>query len=165
LTVRGGVSITLADPVGLYIGNIALGLANGPNGEPLQDRWQITRGVSGRGLRAEFAPPPGAPFGLADVLVKNAPLRRGGQLAELVTMVLYAQTLKLNLQEPAAQTCTSKCCIDQAATDPDNAIYDQISVDQAPPAGEKDAFPELSQRTLAGGSSTRVGPHRAEFLA
>jgi len=164
LTVRGGVSVTLADPVGLYMGNIALSLANGPNGESVRDWWTITRGVDGRALRAEFAAPPGATFALGDVQVKGAPLRYGGQIAELITMVIYAQALKLNVADPAARTCENRCCIPIASVDPDNVLYDQIGISDDTPPGEKDAFPELKTRTVAGGIVSRLNVHRAENL-
>ncbi|HKU44133.1 MAG TPA: hypothetical protein VJR89_38495, partial [Polyangiales bacterium] len=81
--VRAGASLTLADPVGLYIQTFDASRVATREGEPV-DWWRIVRGSSGRVLRATFAPPAGSSLGMADVVVGDGePLRRGGQLAEL----------------------------------------------------------------------------------
>jgi hypothetical protein len=103
----GGTSVTLADPVGLYMLSFDDSQIADQKGSALPGWWQLTRGIIGYGLRAEFKPPEGAKESLADVRVgDNAPLTSGGQLAELVTMVIYAKAAPLGVKDPPAQPCS-----------------------------------------------------------
>lgn len=163
LTVRGGVSLTLADPVGLYILSFNEGLVADKDGDSLDDWWVVTRGVEGRGLRAEFRPPAGALNTIADVRVAgDEPLTTGGQLAELTTMVLYATALALGVDEPSALACVAHCCVEKGSP-PEATMLAHVAAGQSCPAGSSDAFPELtrppmtpfSRRTLGAASALR----------
>jgi len=165
LTVRGGVSLTLADPVGLYILSFDEGRIADKDGNPLDDWWKLTRGVSGRGLRAEFRPPAGSALSIADVRVGNdEPLVTGGQLAELTTMVLYAKALPLGVAEPPARRCVRRCCVKKGSA-PESSMLSHERRDDPCPQGSVNAFPELTQlpitpfsrRTMGAGVSRHGG--------
>jgi hypothetical protein len=159
LAVAGGTSITLANPVGLYIQRFDGSRVAGPNGEALAGWWNFTRGRAGRGLRAEFAPPTGATIALSDVRVgNNEQLTHGGQLAELVTMVLYAQTLDLGNQAPPALRCSHRCCSEKGRP-PERSVLDHIRRAAPCPDGWVNAFPELAPTGMAFGplSARRIG--------
>jgi hypothetical protein len=148
LAVRGGVSVTLADPVGLYIGAFNENRIADSDGNPLDGWWRITRGVTGRGLRGEFGPPNGSAIALADVRVgNNEPLTTGGQLAELITMTLYARATPLGIAEAGAKACENHCCAKDGSA-PDQSLLLHQSNEEACPDGFSEAFPELTQSEI-----------------
>lgn len=109
--VRNGLKVSIADPVGLYIGELDLAPIEVPDGATAAQCWKVIRG---RGadrliLRAEFSPPAGTTFDLEDVLVGGEPLRYGGQLAELITIVIHGVGEATEAAAPQAG-CESKCC-------------------------------------------------------
>ncbi|AWN34672.1 hypothetical protein [Methylobacterium radiodurans] len=109
--VRNGLKVTIADPVGLYIGELDLAPIEVPGGATAADCWKVLRGRQDDRLilRAEFSPPEGADFELADVLVGGEPLRYGGQLAELITIVIHGVGVASAGDAPR-QGCDYKCC-------------------------------------------------------
>ena len=137
------MSITLANPVGLYINNIKSGVITDEDDNPVSGWFTIVRGVPGRGLMAVLAPPAGAGFGLDKLHILGKSLTRGGQVAEQIQMVLYAKTANLGHPIPQLQACVNHCCR------PDNSIpVDLVNLDPAGRGakcgnGSKDAFPEL----------------------
>lgn len=142
-SVRGSTSLTLADPVGLYIQRFDSSRVADSNGNALEGWWRIVRGKEGRVLRAEFGPPTGSPLTLADVRVGNdEPLTSGGQLAELVTMVIYARAVNLGVREPAAIRCTNRCCVKRGSA-PDSSELTQVRMNDACPGELISAYPEI----------------------
>ena len=109
--VRSGLAVSIADPVGLYIGEIDPQPIELPGGIAFQDCWKVKRGdAAGRMiLNAEFSLPEGSGFGLNDVLVGGEPLRFGSQLAELITIVIHGIGLPRNDQAPT-RGCDQRCC-------------------------------------------------------
>jgi hypothetical protein len=102
---------TLADPVALYMDGLQPGFLTGPSGESLDGWFQFRRGAPGKGLLAVLEAPAGAGFGLDQVLVKGVPLTRGGQIAEIINMVLYAKAKPHTGNAPSLVGCTSHCCM------------------------------------------------------
>jgi hypothetical protein len=145
LAVQGGISVTLENPVGLYIRSMDLGRVAGPNGENLADWWRITRGEQNYGLRAEFGPPEGAGFGVSEVRAKNTPLRRGGQFAELITVVLYVRAFDFSLPDSPMLPCVSRCCMPEGTPDPEQAVLSHPGVDEPCRPGSVDAYPDLTE--------------------
>lgn len=144
-------SITLANPVALYIDRIAPGVITDQDGNPLVDWFKIVRGVSGRGLMAVLEPPPGASFGLDKVHIVGDPLTHGGQVAEHIQMVLYAKTANFGHPVPPLERCSRHCCR------PNNPVPVERLNLAHPPAGTtcsganpNDAFPELLSPGAAG---------------
>lgn len=147
-TVRGGTSITLADPVGLYIRAFDASRISDAAGNALEGWWTIKRGGAGHALRAELGPPPGSARSIADVRVgNNEPLTTGGQLAELTTMVLYARALALGVHDPEPHGCPNRCCVTEGVA-PERAILDQVPRARACPPGTVNAYPELAAKPV-----------------
>lgn len=109
--VRQGLSVTLNDPIGLYIKKIKSAGIEVPDGYQVKDFWKVTRGDKDKGmiLRAEFSLPAGANFSLEDVKIGGEPLRYGAQLAEMIEMVIYGKALKLENTLPQTEECGNYC--------------------------------------------------------
>ena len=112
--VKGGARVTLADPIGLYIGNADIGGLLGPQGQPVgKQALSILRGQDDpfdpRILRFEVRLPVGTPFGLDDCTLDGRKLARGGQVARVTTMQIYAQTYPTGADvNPVA--CEGRAC-------------------------------------------------------
>jgi hypothetical protein len=94
--VLANVRVTLTDPIGLYIANIGLAGLTGPQGQAVGMRAvQILRGQEDpfepRMLRFEVRLPADLPFRLDECRLEGRSLKRGGQVARVTTMQLYAQ--------------------------------------------------------------------------
>ncbi|MCB9077888.1 MAG: hypothetical protein H6631_09870 [Anaerolineaceae bacterium] len=115
--VRQGIAVTVPDPVGLYIYQLDTNGLEGPNGEWVDDCWQIIRGREGMILRAEFRVPPGRPYRLEDIRVDAEPLRHGGQLAAKIKMFLQGKGFDFGQPPPRPHFCSYRCCADQGNFD------------------------------------------------
>jgi hypothetical protein len=109
--VRQGFSVTLNNPIGLYIHKLDTSGIEVPNGFQIKDFWKVTRGDKGKGmiLRAEFSVPVGSNISLEDVKIGGNPLKYGAQLAEIIEMVLYGKAFKLENNLPASENCGNHC--------------------------------------------------------
>jgi hypothetical protein len=86
---RDGHSITLQDPVGLYISGIDMAGFTKPNGDPADSRyWTVLRGSPGMILRAQFEVPDGEGFLVGDLTIGGRKIGFGGQIAEHITVKL-----------------------------------------------------------------------------
>lgn len=110
--VAGGLSVSVADPVGPYLAGINVGAFTGPDGEALDDVWRVVRGDASQQqiLRATFGPSPGGGLTVEDVLVAGTPIAYGGQIADEVQMVAVAVAKQLEATPTAPQRCVTKCC-------------------------------------------------------
>lgn len=139
--------ITLANPVGLYMNKLAPGAITDDQGNPLDEWFRFARGVTGRGLMAVVEPPAGATFGFDKVQLKGIPLTRGGQLADVLQMVLYARTAPASGPPPALEFCNAHCCMPKGTPPPKikgvNLGHSDIGNTCKPAALVEDAFPEL----------------------
>ncbi len=111
--IRQGLSISINDPVGLYIHSLDSAALEIPDHVPVDDCWQIVRGQKNMILRAEFRVPPGAEFELEDIQVGGEPLKYGAQLAEFITMVIFGKGFDFGLGDPPTSSCLSHCCNNQ----------------------------------------------------
>jgi hypothetical protein len=144
-SVRGGISLTLANPVGLYIQRFDSSRVADKDGNAIPDWWKIIRGKDGRVLRAEFGPPETSQLTLDDVRVSSDPLTSGGQLAELITMVIYARAESRGIPEPTILSCENRCCVKKGSA-PDRSFLDQVEINNPCNIdGWVTAFPELGQ--------------------
>lgn len=82
---RKPLSITLREPIGLYITGYDDTGWTKPNGTPVGDYWRIVRGSPGQILRLEYRVPPGAGFVVGDIRIGGRRIEWGGQIAEHVT--------------------------------------------------------------------------------
>jgi hypothetical protein len=85
---RKGLSITLLEPVGLYIVDWDDTGWTKPNGRPVANYWNVRRGVPGAAVRLEYEVPPGEGFVVGDISIGGRPIDFGGQIAEHVTVMI-----------------------------------------------------------------------------
>jgi hypothetical protein len=120
--VRNGNWVSLNDPIGLYINDIDTSSFQKPDGSPITDfkdrYWKVIRGNQDDStiLRASVKVPEGEMFDgkqmlLGDLLVNGEPLQYGGQIADAITVGLYAVVIEGGPQTRALP-CIAKCCID-----------------------------------------------------
>ena len=84
---RRGRSLTVSEPVGLYmIGWDDTGFTR-PDGSPVGDYWRVVRGGPRAALRLEYEVPASEGFVVGDVRIGGRPIRYGGQLAEHITVM------------------------------------------------------------------------------
>jgi hypothetical protein len=86
--VRTGLSLTLRDPIGLYIAGHDDSGWTKPDGSPVDDYWRIVRGTPGRILRLEYRVPEDEGFVVGDIRIGGRPIEWGGQIAEHVTCTI-----------------------------------------------------------------------------
>jgi hypothetical protein len=151
-------SITLANPVALYIDRIAPGVITDEDDNPLSGWFRIVRGVGGRGLMAVLEPPAGAAFGLDKVQIIARKLTHGGQVAENIQMVLYAKTANLGHPAPPLERCTRHCCrADSAVPVEQINVRHPTATTNCGGSSPKDAFPELIGAGVASGLAAAAG--------
>ena len=85
---RKGLSVTLRDPIGLYITGFDDTGWTKPDGSPVGNYWTITRGAVGQILRLEYEVPAGEGFVVGDIRIGGRPIEFGGQIAEHVTCAI-----------------------------------------------------------------------------
>ena len=91
---RQGFSITIKNPIGLYINKIDLTGFKKPDGTPITPAYfKITRGSAGQGLRAIFEVPPGEtsgghPFKVSDITIGGVKIAFGGHIAKRISVKL-----------------------------------------------------------------------------
>lgn len=85
---RKGLSLTLAEPIGIYIAGWDDTGWTKPDGSPVGNYWAITRGIPGAALRVEYAVPPGEVFAVGDIRIGGRPIRTGGEIAEHLTVMI-----------------------------------------------------------------------------
>jgi hypothetical protein len=86
--VRKPLSVTLRDPIGLYMTAWDDTGWTKPSGAPVGNYWRIVRGVPGMVLRLEYKVPAGAGFVVGDIRIGGRPIEYGGQIAEHVTVTI-----------------------------------------------------------------------------
>lgn len=101
---RDGYSITLRNPVGLYISGINTAGFQTPNGKDAQSYWTIQRGTAGSALRAVFEVPASEGFSVSDIKIEGQNIQFGGQISEHVSMKLTGIAVgKGQIKNPAAK--------------------------------------------------------------
>jgi len=86
--VRKGLSVTLRDPIGLYIAGFDDTGFSKPSGAPVGNYWTVERGAAGRVLRLRYQVPPSEGFVVGDIRIGGRPIEWGGQVAEHVTVTI-----------------------------------------------------------------------------
>jgi hypothetical protein len=85
---RRDLSVTLRDPVGLYMTGWDHTGWTKPNGRPVGNYWKVRRGTIGRALRLEYQVPASEGFVIGDIKIGGRSIDFGGQIAEHVTVVV-----------------------------------------------------------------------------
>jgi hypothetical protein len=151
---REGNWVSLHDPVGLYISGINPSQFTKPDGSAIPDfesrYWNIIRSSNDDKmiLRASVKVPENEMFNgkrllLGDLLVNGDPLQYGGQVADTVTVGLYADVVPDGPQATGLP-CPFKCCIDRTYPNIDNVVeinQDCATVPEAFALGETGRMP------------------------
>lgn len=105
---REGYSLTLQNPVGLYISSINLAGFTRPDGHPADSKyWQILRGSAGMILRAVYEVPAADGFTVGDMTIGGRKIEFGGQLAERITVKLTGLACRKGQSHNAAVGCVA----------------------------------------------------------
>ena len=109
---KAGLSVSLADPVGLYLAGINLDGFRGPKGEDVSRAWSVVRGDGDRGvaLRAVFDVPPDLGLSVDQVLARGRPITGGGQIADEVQISLTGLVRKRGDESDRRYPCVATCC-------------------------------------------------------
>jgi hypothetical protein len=141
--VQFGNRVTLRDPIGLYIKGIRTEVFALPDTSPFQrvnECFEILRpavqDVTDMIVRARFRVPDGITFNgsqlrVGDLKVNGEQIVTGGQVADVITMTLYALAIPGAPVQPR-QVCRDRPCPDRELPDFIRPVpFDQ----QCPPAG------------------------------
>lgn len=108
-----GLSVALANPIGLYMQAFQLPGLRDPQGNPIPNALTLVRkSPNGQNiLRAELSPPAGATYTLDQCTLNGNKLLYGGQIARLITMSLFAvaKTIPSTATTPINK-CPATCC-------------------------------------------------------
>jgi hypothetical protein len=85
---RKGLSVTLREPIGLYITGWDDTGWTKPDGSPVGNYWRIVRGSPSLVLRLDYEVPAGEGFVVGDISIGGRPIEFGGQIAEHVTCMV-----------------------------------------------------------------------------
>jgi hypothetical protein len=88
MLIRKGLSVSLKNPIGLYIAGWENSGITHPDGTPAANYWRIVRGVPGMVLRLEYEVPASLGFVVGDLKIGGRRIEYGGQLAEHITVSL-----------------------------------------------------------------------------
>jgi len=157
--VRQPLSVTLRNPIGIYMKTINYGAFEGPNGEDGTAFWRIVRGEEGTILRATFSVPEGATYPLSDVRVAGEPLRSGAQVTEQIRMSLYGKAHDFGQGAPPAQPCVAHCCTSQVNRNVLQILSSGTSCDTLNEPGKtwEESFPELTAAAIQGLAEVSLG--------
>jgi hypothetical protein len=121
---RSGKAYTLTNPVGLYIADFDHEAVTLPDGSSApREWWRVERGRAQtddgfeRIMRLVFEVPAdvrgagGEPLRAGDLMVRGAPLERGAQLAELVTLHLMVSAWDAPERRAIRAACETTCCV------------------------------------------------------
>jgi hypothetical protein len=112
--VKAGLCVTLENPVGLYIEEVAVGALRSPTNQPIGPSCLSKPRASADGtkiLRAEIKPPAGAAYTLDQCKFEGKELLFGGQLARRITMVLFGRGQSIaGRTAETSNSCHAKCC-------------------------------------------------------
>lgn len=86
--VRKPLSVTLREPIGLYITGYDDTGWTKPDGSPVGNYWRIIRGSPGQILHLAYQVPAAAGFVVGDIRIGGRRIEWGGQIAEHVTVTI-----------------------------------------------------------------------------
>jgi hypothetical protein len=104
---RQGASITLANPVGLYIDSLNTTGWVTPDGTPPSTFWSLVRGTPGAGLRGVFEVPAAKGYTVSDIKIGGVPIQFGGQIAEHILMKLTGVACRIGASHNTPKNCVA----------------------------------------------------------
>jgi len=101
---RADADITLANPVGIYLGALSTAGWQTPDGSNPATFWKITRGTAQKAVRAVYEVPDDRGFPVGDITINGLPIRFGAQIADFITIKLTGLATRLgqSLHAPLA---------------------------------------------------------------
>jgi hypothetical protein len=93
---RQGAHITLADPVGLCIADLATFGWVAPDQSDPKSYWTITRGDANKALRAVYEVPAARGFTVGDIQINGRPIATGAQIADFITIKLTGLATRID---------------------------------------------------------------------
>ena len=169
---RAGLSVSLADPVGLYISELALDGFSGPAGEEMAAAWQVDRGSreERRILRARFEVPAELGFAVDQVLLDGDPIRFGGQIVDRIQMVLTGIAKRLVDGPVAPRACIGQCCPHPEKGEIEHVFNSGVSCAALPPEAWAEVAPLLPEAAAPpnvdeGGAAAFAADEIAELAA
>ncbi|MBE3650936.1 hypothetical protein [Paenibacillus polymyxa] len=99
-----GFSITLLDPIGLYISDLDTSGFDA-NGHDPKQFWTILRGKKGQILRAVYEVPSSMGFKVGDITIGGRSIEYGGQIAENITMKLTGVACRKDSIKNSLSSC------------------------------------------------------------
>jgi hypothetical protein len=102
---RGGYSITLLNPVGLYIDSLETVGWVTPDGTPASQFWTPARGGAGIFVRAVFEVPAAADYTVGDIKIGGQAIEFAGQIAEHINIKLTGIACRQNSFHNTALSC------------------------------------------------------------
>jgi hypothetical protein len=109
---RAGYSITLRNPVALYITGFGHKGWKKPDGRPVGNYWKVVRGTPAPGpnkpamvLHLVYEVPASEGFVVGDIRINNQPIEFGGQIAEFVRVGLVGVACRKGKSRNPAQPC------------------------------------------------------------
>jgi hypothetical protein len=179
-----GVAVTIAEPVGLYMSPLSLaGRLRAPDGTDIGPvAVQVGRGSPDKAkvLRLDIVTPRGVAYSLSDCSLDGVGLKSGGQIARLITMVVFGAGKQIpGRQRIPEQTCENFCCSHPKAPDytvpfenkPGQPQCQNMPITEFPPIPATSApSPMAADLPLAGGVEavmmhSALGPLASEFRA
>jgi hypothetical protein len=110
-----GCSITLRNPVGLYMDHLDMSGWAEPDGSPIDPSWfRILRGQPGLIERAVFEVPEAEGFTVSDITIGGVPIAYGGHLGEHITVKLIGMASELGKFSNKPVACAAGVCADAA---------------------------------------------------
>jgi hypothetical protein len=102
---RQGASITLKNPVGLYIGGLSTGDFRTPDGSDPATYWSYLRGANNYPVRAVYEVPEEAGFAVGDITIDGQPIWFGSQIADHITVKLTGVACRFGQADAAPMEC------------------------------------------------------------
>jgi hypothetical protein len=101
--------ITIANPVALYIKELATGGWSTPDGSDPKQYWTIVRGDANHAVRAVYEVPPAKGFTVSDITINGVPIDFGAQIADFITIKIIGQACRLGQnQTPPVTQCVGE---------------------------------------------------------
>jgi hypothetical protein len=160
-----GCTLSLRDPVGLYMHHLNLAPFATPDGSPVTaDYFRVVRGDASASLieRAVFAVPEGLGFTVSDLLAGGEPVAFGAQVAEHVTVHLVAVASAPGSVPVSPRPPNSAgAVLLQPATD---VQYQSLGTAPAPPRRPVFAAPPMTDLATPGPAAARTAAGAAARL-
>jgi hypothetical protein len=98
-------SVSLADPIGLYLGGLNTAGWKTPDGADPQSFWKVTRGDAEHAVRAVYAVPASRNYTVSDIAIDGVRIGSPSQIAERVSVKVVAVAHRFGKSTVPARQC------------------------------------------------------------